>query len=135
MWVRRKSEKHDKYYFFNTKTKESVWTRPKTDFHIFHILIKHENSRKPIKVSEEDAYNECISLLKRIKESEEPVVLFKKLAFERSACSSSKRSGDLGYLVGEEMYKEFEEAAFKLAVGDINGPVKTPSGFHIIYRE
>lgn len=135
MWIRRKSEKHNKYYYFNTKTNESVWDKPKSDFHIYHILIKHENSRKPVKLSEEDALNECNMLLKKIKSDEHPIVCFKKIALERSDCSSSKRSGDLGYIVTNEMYIEFEKAAYNLCIGEIEGPIKSPSGYHIIYRE
>lgn len=135
MWIRKKSEKHQKHYFFNTKTNESVWDKPKTDFHIYHILIKHKNSRRPVDLSEEDAQKECNEHFEKIKISTDPVRCFKRIAFERSDCSSSKRYGDLGYIVGNEMYKEFEEAAYKLKKGEIYGPVKTNSGFHIIYRE
>lgn len=135
MWIRKKSTKYDRYYYFNTLTNESIWKKPKTDFHIFHILIKHVNSTKPVNLSEENALSECIELLKKIRKDKEPFNTFKEIAFSRSECLSSKRYGDLGYIVGNELHKQFEKAAFNLKKGEFSEPVKTCSGYHIIYRE
>jgi peptidyl-prolyl cis-trans isomerase D len=43
--------------------------------------------------------------------------------------------GDLGYFERGAMVKEFSDAAFNAAVGDLIGPVKTNFGFHLIKVE
>jgi foldase protein PrsA len=82
-----------------------------------HILVKKQS--------------EALAILERIKAGEK----FGKLTRELSLDSgSAKRDGDLGYFGRGVMVKPFEEAAFKLQVGEISQPVKTEFGYHIIKR-
>ena len=75
--------------------------------------------------------SEAISILERIKTGEK----FGKLAKELSIDSgSAKRDGNLGYFGRGVMVKPFEEAAFKLQIGEISSPVKSEFGYHIIKR-
>ena len=74
---------------------------------------------------------EAIELLEKIKNGEK----FGKLAKEHSIDSgSAKRDGNLGYFSRGKMVKPFEDAAFKLQVGQISEPVKSEYGYHIIKR-
>lgn len=57
---------------------------------------------------------------------------FENLAQKHSSCPSGKKGGDLGFFGRGRMVREFEQAAFKLAPGQISGPVKTQFGYHII---
>ncbi len=59
---------------------------------------------------------------------------FARLAEQKSIDGSRKRGGDLGFFGRGTMVKEFEEAAFKLEVGQTSGIVKTRFGYHIIKR-
>lgn len=60
---------------------------------------------------------------------------FGPLAKEYSTDSgSARRDGSLGYFGRGKMVKPFEDAAFKLQVGEISEPVKTEYGYHIIKR-
>lgn len=82
-----------------------------------HILVK--------KLSEAEA------VLGRIKAGEK----FGGLARELSTDSgSARRDGSLGYFGRGAMVKEFERAAFALAVGEVSGPVKSQYGYHVIKR-
>ena len=60
--------------------------------------------------------------------------IFADIARNYSDCSSAKKGGDLGFFTTGQMQKPFEEAAFKLKIGEISGPVFTDSGVHLILR-
>ena len=82
-----------------------------------HILIKKQS--------------EALTILERLKQGEK----FGKLAKEISIDSgSAKRDGSLGYFGRGAMVKPFEEAAFKLQVGQVSEPIKSEFGYHIIKR-
>jgi len=75
--------------------------------------------------------SEAIAILERIKNGEK----FGKLARELSIdTGSAKKDGSLGYFTKGMMVKPFEEAAFKLQIGEISEPVKSEFGYHIIKR-
>ena len=75
--------------------------------------------------------SEALAILERIKKGEK----FGKLAKELSTdTGSAKRDGNLGYFTKGMMVKPFEEAAFKLEIGQISEPVKSEFGYHIIKR-
>lgn len=57
---------------------------------------------------------------------------FEELAKAKSTCPSGKRGGDLGFFGRGMMVKEFEDAAFSTAKGNITDPVRTRFGYHII---
>lgn len=75
--------------------------------------------------------SEALTLLDRIKNGEK----FGKLARELSLDGgSAKKDGNLGYFTKGKMVKSFEDAAFKLQIGQISKPVKSEFGYHIIKR-
>ena len=57
---------------------------------------------------------------------------FGKLAKQHSLCPSGKKGGDLGEFRKGQMVKPFDDAVFKGPILEVQGPVKTQFGFHLI---
>ncbi len=94
-----------------------------------HILIK------PVYVKGSDpneakaqAEKKAKDLLQKIKNGAD----FAALAKASSACPSAPKGGDLGFFSKGDMTPVFEEAAFKLEVGQVSDIVETEYGYHII---
>lgn len=66
---------------------------------------------------------------KRIKAGEDFGEVAKKYSQDRG---SAEKGGDLGFIDHTQMVKEFDDAAFKLKVGEVSSIVKSRFGFHII---
>ncbi|GAB6890701.1 peptidylprolyl isomerase [Geobacillus stearothermophilus] len=99
------TEKELKEYYDNYKPK----------IRTSHILVKDEKTAKEVKA--------------KLDKGED----FAKLAKEYSQDpGSASNGGDLGWFGPGKMVKEFEEAAYKLKVGEVSDPVKTDYGYHII---
>lgn len=137
MWMRLKDSETGRPYFYNTSTQERREDRPNEGFRLYHILVKHSMSRRPVDVP----FDTALEKIRTIYEDLRPQInrrdfkdVFKEAASKYSECSSAKRGGDLGFVCGNEMMKEFEGPAFSLRRGEMVGPVSTPSGLHIIYR-
>jgi peptidyl-prolyl cis-trans isomerase C len=81
-----------------------------------HILVENETH--------------CKQLLEELKNGKS----FEELAKQSSKCPSGEKGGDLGSFGKGQMVPQFENAAFKLEIGEISGPVKTQFGYHIIKK-
>lgn len=57
---------------------------------------------------------------------------FAHVAKEFSSCPSGKQGGDLGEFGPGAMVKEFDEVVFSAPVGEVQGPVKTSFGYHLL---
>ena len=79
-----------------------------------HILVKTEE--------------ECNSLKTEIEDGAE----FGDLAKQHSQCPSGKQGGDLGEFGPGQMVKEFDTVVFSAPVGEVQGPVETQFGFHLL---
>ncbi|SER29155.1 peptidyl-prolyl cis-trans isomerase C [Nitrosomonas sp. Nm51] len=79
-----------------------------------HILVKTEA--------------ECSGL----KDEIESGAQFGDLAEEHSLCPSGKQGGELGEFGPGQMVKEFDTVVFSAPVGEVQGPVKTQFGYHLV---
>ena len=79
-----------------------------------HILVKTEE--------------ECNNLKTEIENGAE----FGDLAKEHSQCPSGKQGGDLGEFGPGQMVKEFDTVVFSAPVGEVQGPVETQFGYHLL---
>jgi len=75
--------------------------------------------------------SEALAILQRINSGEKFGNLAKELSIDTG---SAKKDGNLGYFTKGMMVKPFEEAAFKLQINEISGPVKSEFGYHLIKR-
>ncbi len=57
---------------------------------------------------------------------------FAEAARQHSSCPSGQRGGDLGQFGRGMMVPEFDEVVFSAPVGEVQGPVKTQFGYHLI---
>lgn len=78
---------------------------------------------------EEEARKKLIDIRERLLKGEN----FTELAMKNSEDQSAKyNGGELGYVGRGAMVPEFEAQAFKLKLGEISQPFKSPFGFHIM---
>lgn len=57
---------------------------------------------------------------------------FADVAREHSSCPSGRRGGDLGSFGPGQMVKEFDDVVFSAALNEVQGPVKTQFGYHLL---
>lgn len=104
------------YKFFGKVPSKETFARAS------HILINQFGS-------DEKNLEEANKVYQRLLNGED----FAKLAEQLSGDpGSGKNGGDLGYFTKGMMVKEFEDAVFNGKVGEIQKPVKTSYGYHII---
>ena len=118
-----------KYYDDHLKEFEQIRAR--------HILIRMKGSPLPVKPGEKDlTEEEALAKAQEIEKKLKGGASFEDLARSESDDSGSgANGGDLGFFHHNQMVPQFEEAAFKLKVGEISEPVKTQFGYHIIRLE
>ncbi|MEE8671963.1 MAG: peptidylprolyl isomerase [Heyndrickxia faecalis] len=80
-----------------------------------HILVSSKSKAEDIK--------------KQLDKGADFATLAKKNSTDTATAS---KGGDLGWFGAGEMDSDFENAAYKLKVNEISGPVKTSYGYHII---
>ncbi len=57
---------------------------------------------------------------------------FEDVAREHSTCPSSRRGGDLGSFGPGQMVKEFDAVVFSANLNEVQGPVQTQFGHHLL---
>ncbi len=57
---------------------------------------------------------------------------FAALARTHSRCPSGRQGGDLGEFGRGQMVKEFDEVVFSAELKQVQGPVKTQFGYHLL---
>ena len=85
-----------------------------------HILVKDQST--------------AVSLLERLNDGPQDNIedRFAREAGKYSECPSKSKGGSLGTFKPGQMVKEFNEAVFNGPVMQIQGPVKTQFGYHLI---
>lgn len=57
---------------------------------------------------------------------------FAEAAMEHSSCPSGLQGGDLGEFGPGQMVPEFDQVVFSANLNEVQGPVKTQFGYHLL---
>jgi peptidyl-prolyl cis-trans isomerase C len=107
---------------------QGVFTIPDTAS-ASHILVKVDRAAGKELVLQKK--KEAEALLASVKGKD--AATFARVAAEKSEDPSGKaRGGDLGAFRRGDLLPEFEELAFRLADGEVGGPVQTDRGWHVL---
>jgi peptidyl-prolyl cis-trans isomerase C len=107
------------------------------EVHARHILIRSHGSPLAVKPGEKDLTDEeALAKAQDLRKKLVDGADFATLAIQESDdTGSASRGGDLDFFRHNQMVQPFDEAAFKLNVGELSDPVKTPFGYHLIKVE
>ncbi|AWB33422.1 peptidylprolyl isomerase [Orrella marina] len=75
-----------------------------------------------------DSEEKCAQLKTEIENGAD----FAEVARANSRCPSGREGGALGSFGRGVMVREFDEVVFSAPVGEVQGPVKTQFGFHLL---
>jgi len=75
-----------------------------------------------------DSESKCQSIIDEINGGAD----FAAMAKQHSSCPSGSKGGELGTFGKGQMVAEFETACFEGNVGDVQGPIKTQFGYHVV---
>ena len=75
-----------------------------------------------------DSEAQCAALKQQISDGAD----FADLAKQHSSCPSGKQGGDLGEFGPGQMVPEFDKVVFSAPVNEVQGPVKTQFGYHLL---
>lgn len=99
-----------------------------------HVLVQWMGSERAAS-SIVRTRDQALSLAKEVHRRAKSGEDFARLAVEYSdEPNAAARGGSLGRFSRGQMVGAFEEAAFKLKVGEISEIIETPFGFHVIQR-
>ncbi|KAF9433711.1 hypothetical protein BGZ76_009083 [Entomortierella beljakovae] len=105
---------------------------------VSHLLVKHEESRRPSSWREDRITRTKDEALQRLQEFQKKIqsgeAKLSDLASTESDCSSAKKGGDLDFFERGQMQPQFEQASFGLQIGEMSEPIWTDSGVHLILR-
>ena len=72
------------------------------------------------------------SFCKELKQKIQDGTDFAEMAREHSTCPSGQRGGDLGTFGRGQMVQEFDTVVFSAPLNEVQGPVQTQFGYHLI---
>jgi len=75
-----------------------------------------------------DSEEQCAALKQQIADGAD----FAELAKQHSSCPSGKQGGALGEFGPGQMVAEFDTVVFSAPLNEVQGPVKTQFGYHLL---
>jgi peptidyl-prolyl cis-trans isomerase SurA len=108
---------------FIERTSDNV---EENEYKISHILIALPDAASPEKIN--IALESAQDILAQLHKGAD----FDQLATERSSGETALQGGNLGWRSRAEIPGLFSDAVLKMEPGDYAGPLRSPSGFHIV---
>jgi len=96
------------------------------EYRLAHILLPVPDDANAEQIAQ--VRSEAEGLLKQLKDGAD----FKTLAIEKSKGQNALNGGDLGWRKAVQLPTMFSDIVPKMDVGDVRGPIKSASGFHLI---
>ncbi len=96
------------------------------EYHVLHILIPVPESATPDRI--EEARKKGDDVMKRLQQGAD----FAETAIAVSAGQQALQGGDLGWLKGGQLPTVLADQVTRMKPGELEGPVRSASGFHII---
>lgn len=96
------------------------------EYNISHILIALPDAASPEQIN--TALDSANDIMSRLQQGAE----FDQIANEFSSGATALQGGSLGWRGRAEIPSLFSDAVLKMKPGDYEGPIRSPSGFHII---
>ena len=75
-----------------------------------------------------DSEEKCLALKQEIEDGKD----FAEVAKAHSSCPSGRQGGDLGSFGPGQMVPEFDKVVFSAELNQVQGPVKTQFGYHLL---
>nr|WP_163503059.1 peptidylprolyl isomerase [Halomonas socia] len=75
-----------------------------------------------------DSEDKCLALKQEIEAGKD----FAEVAKAHSSCPSGRQGGDLGSFGPGQMVPEFDKVVFSSELNQVQGPVKTQFGYHLL---
>ncbi len=108
------------------ETESQFDEQQKTQYHLGHILIATPEAAAPSTI--QSAKKTADGILKQLRSNAD----FRQLAISVSDGSQALNGGDLGWRKLGQIPTLFVEYIVNMQTGDIQGPIRSPSGFHLI---
>jgi peptidyl-prolyl cis-trans isomerase C len=97
------------------------------------IILKHKQAEKNVaKATARHILVESEAQCNEIKAQIEAGADFAEMARQYSNCPSGKQGGDLGEFGRGMMVPEFDQVVFSAPLNEVQGPVKTQFGYHLL---
>lgn len=100
------------------------------EYHLRHILLQVNERASPDEVNATKEQAEA--LIETIKNKEST---FEQVAIAASDDSFALKGGDMGWRRISQVPSRFTDTLLSMNPGDISAPIRSPSGFHILYLE
>ncbi len=115
---------------------EAIDARLAVDFAQYrarHVLLEPDKAAIDKDAADKAALARAQEVTAQLRAAPMDQELWNKVAKEKSTDTGSAESGgELGFVGKGQFVKEFEEAANKLAIGEVSEPVKSAFGYHVI---
>jgi peptidyl-prolyl cis-trans isomerase SurA len=96
------------------------------EYHLLHILLAVEDTADATLINQVRRKSE--KLLEELRAGGD----FKRVAIANSAGQNALKGGDLGWRKPAQLPTLFADKVQKMAVGEVAGPIKSGSGFHLV---